>query len=285
MRILGLESIAPISVLGIGNFDGFHVGHQRIAQDCDALLTFCPHPVQTLAFDPNFRFLTTDLELQTFFPRLLRLEFTREVAALSPVEFLDGFFGKVHPKRVVVGYDFHFGKDRSGAVSDLAAGLQKRGIELEIIQPVSVDGAPIKSSVIRRLLREAHFSEALRLLGHPYLLKGQVVAGEGRGRLLGFPTANIALPVDKLIPATGVYAGFVDLSSGRYRAMAYIGTRPTFHQHTLSVEAYLLDFEGDLYGETADVYLTRFIRPEQRFESEAALRAQIQQDIHASFSS
>lgn len=266
--------------VGIGVFDGLHLGHQEIARRSDALLTFYPHP-DTILGKSDIRYLTVLEEMRALHPRLFVMDFDAHVAKMSGEEFLDfAVRNAIGPKRIVVGEDFHFGHKKSGNVDVLKEWAKKSDIEVEVVPLLQFEGEPVKSSKIRQMLEQGQVEKAARFLGRPYLMIGKVVHGDGRGRSLGFPTANMTVDALKLIPGTGVYSGYVLLGETPKAAMIYIGSKPTFsNSGEIVIEVFLPDFDGDLYGQTLPVWIAHHIRGDQRFDSKEELIAQIQADI------
>jgi riboflavin kinase/FMN adenylyltransferase len=284
------------AALAIGNFDGVHVGHQQLfrltvdkarrrgAEAC--VLTFDPHPARVLApqwAPPLIVPLTRRLELIAGCGIDLCVvePFDQAFAAQPPEAFVqDILVSALQVREVVVGYDFTYGQKRQGTAEALRAAGRSQGFEVTVLDKVTVDGLPASSSKVRELVLEGHVDGAARLLGRPFELGGEVVRGAGRGRTLGIPTANLRTDYE-LLPRGGVYAGYARLSDGsRPQAVINVGTNPTFSQgDALSIEAHLLDWEGDLYGQRLVIELWARLRPEERFPGVEALLAQIRRDI------
>src|SRR5437763_1262380 len=255
----------PGSVLTLGNFDGAHLGHQAIVRRAVAraresaglavALTFEPHPVAVLA--PG----RAPLMLQTLHDRLASLaglgvdvtviqRFTRAFAALDPEAFVRDFLLRhLELEHVVVGYNVNFGRDRAGTSETLRTLGARLGFQVEVVGPVKAvgDGEQVSSTRLRALLQAGDMSSARALLGRPYTLRGRVVAGDRRGRTLGFPTANLHLRAGLLLPPDGVYAVGVEVDGRMREAVLNVGVRPTFAGRQRTVEVHLLDFSGDLY--------------------------------------
>jgi riboflavin kinase/FMN adenylyltransferase len=262
--------------VAIGTFDGVHLGHRRVldaalaAGLASTVVTFDPHP--RIAFGYEVELLTTlerRLELigEAGIEEALVVEFDLELAKLEPEEFADAVLRPIGTEVVVAGADFRFGSGRAG---DLAL-LQRFGFDARTV-PL-VEG--VSSSRIRDLLRAGEVERAAGLLGRPPEVEGIVVAGDARGGTLGFPTANLRLDPELLVPAYGIYAGAAD----GHRAAVSIGTNPHYGGEERRVEAHLLDFSGDLYGQRIVLELWRRLREEQAFSSEAELVAQIARDV------
>ena len=283
-------------VVALGNFDGVHLGHQEVLRRAVeegrrrgmkvVAATFHPHPRAVLgAGDPPK--LLTPLELRC---EMLLADGVDEVwvipfdVALSrktPEEFVkDVLIGEVGAGVVVVGENFRFGHNAAGQFGDLlrlmreaggtAVGVQVRG---------GAEGGGISSTRIRALISGGEVTGAAGLLGRPYVLRGEVVVGDKRGRSIGFPTANVLPEAEAVIPARGVYAGFVRIGEKEYAACTNVGVAPTFGRIESRVEAHLLDFEGDLYGRVVDVGFVRRIREERRFSGVDELIEQIRRDV------
>lgn len=285
-------------VLTIGNFDGLHLGHRSIidtvVEQADALggepvvYTFDPHPRAVLFPEraPK-RLVTLEQKLELFEAEGISMvivePFTLEFSRTSPEKFVREYIQRtIAPRKVYLGYDFHFGKDREGSMRLFTELGPELGFEVTIIPEVKIGDRDVNSTRIRTLLEEGKVEEAMHLLGRPYSIRGDVVHGEGRGATLGFPTANIDTE-NEILPGAGVYAGRFHVlgeEDKTYRAVINVGCRPTFHkQGEISVEAHLLDFTGDLYGVRGDLSFKNWIRAEQCFPGKEALQAQIQQDI------
>ena len=288
-------SVAGGAVVVIGNFDGVHLGHQRLFQLAASLrrpgqvvaaLTFAPHPAVVLAPQRAPKLITTEARKLDLLGQLgvdvVRLQpFDATFAGRSPEEFVDLILIEgLHAKAIVVGYDFTFGKNRSGTTSLLKTLGAARGLTIEVVDPVSVAGVVASSTEVRRLVAAGQTEDARGLLGRAPDVEGVVVAGAQRGRVLGYPTANLR-PETELGPATGIYAGWA-LRQGQAPVAAAIsvGTNPTFGAGApVTIEAYLLDFDEDLYNQPLRIYFGRRLRGEQKFDSVTALVDQIRNDV------
>ena len=282
------------TVVTVGTFDGIHLGHQEILRrvqdtarklDYDpVLVTFHPHPRVVVTPGDAPLLLTTIEEkerfVQDFFEgTVLVLEFNRPLMNMSAEQYVrDILLSRLGMKKLVVGYDHAFGKNRSGTIVELKRLGESLAFDVEVIGPVTVADRRVSSSAIRRALRQGDFTTALTMLGHPYAIHGVVEKGIGLGRKLGYPTANIRHNSRKLLPAHGVYACRAHLGRARYEGMMFIGTNHFNPEQRTSVEANLFDFEGDLYGREILVCPTRFIRENRRFESADRLVDQIKRD-------
>jgi len=295
-----LEDLRPdhATVLTLGSFDGLHRAHQalirRVGEVADGLglaaglLTFEPHPREVLADSrpavARLQVLEDKLALlgKLGLERVVLLRFTPELAAWDAARFLrQGLMGHIGLRHLVVGSNHHFGHDRGGDRHTLEAAARELGFGLDVVEPVLVDGVPVSSTRVRQALLDGRTSEAERLLGRPFRLRGTVVRGEGRGRLMGFPTANLDLEPGLLVPADGVYAVSVELPDGRaHGGMMNLGARPTFGETERRPEIHLFGFDEGLYGQGLRVDLLDFIRHTQRFQSRDQLATQLREDRH-----
>ena len=289
-------SAGPASV-AVGNFDGVHLGHQALVAAAVArsrgsggpavVLTFDPHPARVLRPQAAPAALTTlaqkeELVAALGIDRLVVVPFDARLAALSPDAFarevLQQALGARH---VVVGESFRFGRGREGDPRRLETLGATLGFAVEVVPPVLEGGRPISSSRVREALARGDLGEARMLLGRDYFVDGEVVRGDGRGRTIGVPTANLA-SLEQILPANGVYAALCRSGAGPWRPAAVnVGERPTFGGGRVRLEAHLIDFAGDLYGSRLRVAFHERLRGEQRFEGPDALVAQIRRDIDA----
>jgi riboflavin kinase/FMN adenylyltransferase len=246
--------------------------------------TFEPLPIQVLAPGAPASALSDVSERV----RLLReagadavvvFRFDDAFAKLSADEFVDRVRGACDVRRIVVGPDFHFGRRAEGDVEKLRQRGKRDGFAVDVVTPIEIDGAIVSSTRIRNLLLAGDVEAATRLLGRPYRVRGRVVHGAKRGRALGFPTINLALPKERLLPRDGIYAVWAEMGEGRFKAAASLGVRPTFGGGDRLLEAYLLDFSGELYGEEVEVAFVERLRDEIAFASPAELSAQIARDV------
>jgi riboflavin kinase/FMN adenylyltransferase len=286
------------SVVALGNFDGVHLGHQAVVRRAVeegrrrgtkvVAATFDPHPRAVLAPGSEPRLLTT-LEMRREellgygVDEVWAIRFDEALSRKSPEEFVrDVLVGEIGASAVVVGENFRFGHRAAGDFRELERLMRGFGGEAYTVPVRSEDGeAPISSTRIRRLVGEGEVAEAAKLLGRPYVLRGEVVMGDKRGRTIGFPTANVLADPALVVPARGVYAGFVRVGKDTYAACTNIGVAPTFERRESRVEAYLLGFEGDLYGREVDVSFLQRIREEKRFSGVEELKTQISRDVEA----
>ena len=276
--------------LTVGSFDGVHLGHTDVirrtvvaaARDGaqPALMTFEPHPRCVL--DPaNCPPSVTTLQEKLALVESLGIEhaivirFDRALAGLSPQQFIDLVATAMEVKRWVVGFDFAFGRERRGN----AEWLRANGHAVDVVPPFTLNGKELHSSDVRRLVTLGEMEEVTRLLGREYSMAGPVEAGDRIGRRLGFPTANIALEPNKLVPALGAYAGRAVAEEGKFIAALSVGYRPTFGGTQLRVEAFLLDFEGDLYQQRLELKFVRYLHPDITFPNTDELVQQLRSDV------
>jgi riboflavin kinase/FMN adenylyltransferase len=281
------------SVVTSGTFDGVHLGHQKILrrlqelasskQGETVLLTYWPHPRLILQpQDKSLRLLSTLSEKvklleEMGIDHLIILPFTEELSQMSSAEFIQTILvEKIQTKTLVIGYDHKFGKNREGSFEYLQSHSHLFGFAIEEISRQDVDDLGVSSTKIRTALAQGDISTANKYLGRPYDLSGQVVTGQQIGRSLGFPTANIQIADDyKLLPRDGAYAVLAEVNSIQYKAILNIGDRPTVDGEKKTIEAHLIDFEGDLYGQDLRIYFQEFLREEKKFESLDALKNQL----------
>ena len=290
-----LEKPLMNPVLTIGNFDGVHKGHlvlfdkvkerAKAIHGQSAVMTFEPHPIRVMKPGNGPPLITPmqqklDLIRETEMDVILCIPFTLEFAAISAEDFVkDVLLKKIGIKEIVVGYDYTFGHDRIGNLSLLSEMGAQFGFGVHIIEPIYINRRLVSSTSIRKLVQEGDLIDAGALLGRHYQICGTVIKGDNRGgRLLGYPTANLKV-VDELIPRMGVYAVTVNVEDNTYNGVTNIGTNPTFGEHALSVETHLLDFSGDLLGETIRINFIQRLRNEKTFNSIKELSDQIAEDI------
>ncbi len=285
------------SSVTVGTFDGLHLGHQRILAKLEEIaardylnktvVTFDPHPKKVVGKNPKkaIRILTTTAEKihllkEAGIDQLVIIPFTKEFAALSSEAFVKTILiGKLLVKEMVIGYDHHFGHNREGGVVKLETLGRELGFSVREVLPVEIGGEVVSSTAIRNSLTAGDVEKGAQFMGRLYTISGTVVKGKGRGKEIGFPTANIAPDdPDKLIPAKGVYAVDVLIDQSKYRGMMNIGRRPTFDFDPLTLEVHLFNFYADLYEKALSIRFKKFIRPEKKFTGIEELRAQLAND-------
>jgi riboflavin kinase / FMN adenylyltransferase len=282
------------TVLTLGNFDGLHLGHQELIKmvmkrarktgAVSMVVTFRPHPLKILAPEKCPPLISIYEEKIALFEKLgldvlVKIPFTLDFASMSPEDFTKKILcDLLGAKEIFVGYNYRFGKGRTGNVRTLKRLGKQCGFVVREVEQVSFDGEVISSTKIRKLLAEGSVEHAARLLGRDYAVTGIVVKGDGRGKGLGFPTANIA-PKHSIIPANGVYAVRFFVREKFYDGIANIGLRPTFDENRLTIEVHVLDFNEDIYGEEISLYFVGRIREERKFKGPDDLVRQIASDI------
>ncbi|MBT3321612.1 MAG: bifunctional riboflavin kinase/FAD synthetase [Anaerolineae bacterium] len=282
--------------LTIGVFDGVHYGHQKIisALTKDAkkngatslVISFYPHPAAVLGKRENVKYLTLPEEKAEILARmdvdvLLTHPFSQEVGARSPKEFMKAILARVKVEKLLIGYDFALGKNRIGNADYLKSLGLELGYALETFKPLSSGSDIISSSRVRDALVSGGVREAHQLLGHPYALYGSVIHGDGRGRKINVPTANIEISLEKIVPKNGVYATLAVLDGVKHPAVTNIGIRPTFtpDKERANIETHILGFSKDIYGKELKLELISRLRDEKKFASVEELLRQIKDDI------
>ncbi len=283
----------PPAVLTIGAFDGVHLGHQKLIDSVvasaratgrrAALVTFFPNPSVVLGRAQPF-YLTSNQEKLDEFARLgldvvIIVEFTLETSRIRASDFVNLLIQNLSMNELWIGHDFALGYKREGNFSFLQTLGEQRGYSVHSIEPVLLDGQPVSSSRIRDALRAGDLAQANACLGRPFQVSGLVVRGAQRGRQMGVPTANLDVWPEHALPSNGIYACRAHVGGVTYDAATNIGTRPTFDNGARTVEAHLLDFDGDLYGQTMALDLIEYQRPEEKYPSVQALIDQMQEDI------
>lgn len=282
-------------VIAIGDFDGVHLGHQEVIGRAikqaealgvpSAIMTFDPHPREVLGKPQFSRYLTPMAEKMRIFDSLgiddvYIVHFTEQLAQVSPEAYFEHMLLPMNLKAVVVGFDFTFGYKGQGTAETLMR-LAGDRMRVEIVPPYHMYGEKVSSTLIREQLHLGQLDRLQTMLGRRYRMEGTVVRGEGRGRTIGFPTANLELTARYVIPRQGVYAVRVLSGSDQWNGVMNIGTKPTFHAdegQPVSLEVHLFDCDEDLYGRTLTVEFAAYLRPEMKFSSVDLLIEQIRND-------
>lgn len=284
------------SWITVGTFDGIHLGHQAIVRELvngarrthlpSVVITFHPHPAVILKKRDRSFYLTNPEERAELLGELgvdfvVSYPFTPQVAEMSASQFVDHLHSHLHFEKLIVGFNFALGKGREGDVSTLSRFGEAYGFTVQAVSPITNGGEVISSSQIRVSLAEGDVDRVAKFLGRLYRLTGPVIPGDGRGRLIGIPTANIDIWVERALPKAGVYACTAHALGKKWNAVANIGYRPTFESAAVQprVEAHLLDFNEDLYSKSISLDFVQRLRDERRFESAEDLVIQIHQDI------
>lgn len=286
----------PIPVIAVGNFDGVHKGHYSIftlalqrataLQSKSVIVTFDPHPQVVIARNKPFSLITgldekLDLISNCKVDAVFVMPFDEEVSRIEPEDFVRRVYvDRLGIKEIVVGHSHAFGYQGSGNINLLIAAGQTYGFKVHVAEPYHVDTEIVNSSRIRALLIEGRIPEARILLGHDYRLRGVVGTGSGRGRLLGFATANMDFMKDPiLLPKRGVYMVRVPIGNTQILGVMNIGNRPTFNGTSETCEVHLIDFDSDLYGQELVITVVERLRDEMKFPSATSLKAQINKDV------
>ena len=294
----GIDDFTPLqyAVVTSGTFDGVHVGHQKIFSRLreiasrnfgeTVVITYWPHPRLVLhPEDDSLKLLNTfeekaDLLKGQGIQHLIRIPFTREFSNLTSEQFIQQILVKtIGTRKLVIGYDHHFGKNREGSFEQLKLNAPRYGFEVEEIPRQEVDHVAVSSTKIRQALEVGDIETANHFLGQPYRLTGMVVAGDRIGHTLGYPTANVEIDTKyKLIPPDGIYAVTVRLGQHTFEGMLYIGYRPTLQGTRRNIEVNIFDFDEDIYGETITVHLQKMLRGDKTFPDLEAMKVQLDKD-------
>ncbi len=281
------------SIVTIGNFDGVHVGHQKIIAEAKAraekyqlplvVVSFDPHPGKVLYPEKAPKLIKTRKQKRDLLRKMgvdyfYVINFTPSFAKKSPEEFVNEvILDSLGAKEVYVGFNFAFGKDRAGDVEFLKKQGKAKGFKVFPIEPVKIEGEIVSSSAIRKLLEHGEIRKANRFLGRYYYLEGIVIHGEQLGRKIGFPTANI-ITENELVPRLGVYASFTRLNGKNLPSITNIGYKPTFGGERIIVETHIFEFDREIYGELIEVKFVDFIRPEKKFDGVDSLVEEIRKN-------
>ena len=284
------------TVIALGFFDGLHIGHAALLNATKAAAAACGAEPAVLTFDihPDTFVKHTPVELinsasdrgyivRRFFgiEKLFYIHFNEETMRLPWQDFMEDITAQYHAVHFVIGHDFSCGFRGEGTAEKISAWCASRAIGCDVIPPVMRAGAIVSSTAVRELLRNGEVDRAAELLGHPHLLTDTVKTGFRLGRTMDFPTINMRLEENVLVPKRGVYASRVLLGEELHLAVTNIGMRPTFDGQCITVETHILDYSADLYGQRVCVEFCKFLRAERRFESPEALSAQIRADVAA----
>lgn len=289
-------SLKSKKILTIGTFDGVHIGHQKILKHIVALaqkeglvptvLTLFPHPRMVLQKDDNIKLLNTiDERIQLLknigIERVIVKEFTKEFANLSAKDYVEQILVKeLNTKQIVIGYDHHFGKNRSANIDDLKIFAKEFNFKVEEISAQEIEDVTVSSTKIRKALDNGNIEVANAYLDYNYFISGEVVKGKGIGRTLDYPTANIRIKESyKLIPRDGVYVVKSVIDNTTVFGMMNIGTNPTVSGKARSIEVHFFDFDKDIYGNVLKIEFLHWLRSEQKFENLDALKKQLSNDM------
>jgi riboflavin kinase/FMN adenylyltransferase len=298
MEILRHIESRPLSILRpillMGNFDGIHLGHQALLRRAiddakemggrSVVLTFEPHPLKILAPQRAPRLILTHKDkmtlLQSFgVDAVIVQTFDAAFAAVEADEFIREYLvRRIGVRKMWVGKDLRFGKGRKGRVEDLMRRGKEAGFEIGVIKPIQLGGHRVSSSRIRTLIEQGEVREAGNYLGRYHFISGRVVSGHGRGRHLGYPTANIVTRTE-VLPLDGIYASIVQAGGRQWRSVTSLGLNPTFGAGPRTIESYIFDFDGDLYDQAVKLFFVERIREEKKFSSAELLVEQIKLDV------
>ena len=285
----------PGSVVTMGNFDGIHLGHQtlilRTVEDSkqqgfpSTVLTFEPHPLRVLAPErAPLLILSYDDKLALFqsfgVDIVIAQSFDRQFASITADDFVRRFLvDRLKARKLWVGRDLRFGQSRRGEVNDLVRLAADGGFQVGVLDPILLQGVRISSSRIRQLVQEGRVDEVKPMMGRYHFVSGRVVTGHRRGRDLGFPTANISSPTE-VVPVNGIYATLLQIKNEQWLSVSSIGVNPTFGDGPRTIESFILDFDGDIYGEPVKLSFVKRIREERKFVMIKDLVAQMHEDVN-----
>jgi riboflavin kinase/FMN adenylyltransferase len=282
------------SVVTMGNFDGIHLGHQALVRHTveeskrlgypSIVLTFEPHPLKVLAPERAPRLLLSCQDKLDLFQAfgvdiVIAQQFDREFASIAAEDFVRRFLvERLKTKKLWVGRDLRFGQGRKGGTGDLIRVAPEVGFQVGVLDPISSDGIRISSSRIRGLVEAGCVDEVRPMLGRYHFVSGHVVTGQGRGRKLGFPTANISSQTE-VVPLNGIYATLIEVKSRQWLSVSSVGVNPTFGDGPRTVESFIFDFKSEIYGEAVKLSFVKRIRDEKKFSTVEDLIAQIHGDV------
>lgn len=285
----------PRTAVVLGNFDGIHKGHcllikkaKEIAREegiSTAVFTFQPHPTFVLTNKPPVDLIYDDIEKEYIMDKegldyYIILPFSKDVANMSPHQFIEEIIlKKLNASVVIIGADYHFGKNRAGNYSMLIEYSKNYDFDVDVIHKLKYLGREVSSTWIREEIKQGNLELANELMGRNFLFRGEVVHGKQLGTKIGFPTANLIPNISKLLPPNGVYLSSIEMDNKTYKAITNIGLKPTVDGESVTVESHILDFNQDIYGKVINVNLQRYLRPEKRFDSIERLKKQISNDI------
>lgn len=288
------KELADHCVVAIGVFDGVHRGHQQIIREAverasvmgvpSVVFTFKRNPREAItgkhpcALAPNH--LKIDILEDLNVDCMISIDFNESFASLEPEQFCENVIsGDLGALCVCVGEDFRFGKGGKGNIDTLREQGNRFGFEVNIVPLILVEQEKLSSTLLRKMIKEGKVSEVMEELGRPFTLSGHIIHGHSRGKRLGFPTANLSLELDYCVPEDGVYAGIACLEEDRYMCAINIGDNPTFGDEVKALEVFLLDFEGQVYGETLQIEFHHRLRNEISFKNENELVSQMKRDV------
>lgn len=293
MEIINKPDTAIRTVVALGNFDGLHKAHIKVLNNCideakkcgvkSAVLLFCEHPqniinkrsVSLLTDSESKMKLLCDAGMDIAYLK----HFDEVFMGLSPEEFIEFLVRELNPVALSVGYDYRFGHKAEGDIETLKMLCHQRGIDVIVTDEVTEGDVPVKSTAIRQYLKNGEIEKANAMLGRNFTLRGEVRKGLQNGRKIGFPTANVGVEENIVLPLDGVYMGYTKVEGKKYKSLINVGNNPTVNGKEVTVESHILDFNGDIYGKVIEVEFCRRLRGEIKFESLEALKKQIQRDL------
>lgn len=283
------------TVCGLGNFDGIHIGHQMLIKKVidiaykkdlePTIITFHPHPSKILTPTESVPLILTLNQKKKIFKQfgiknLVLLSFNRRFSKITYKDFIKHILiNKCNSKVNVVGYDYTFGYKGRGNAELLKKICAKKAIETYIVPPVTYHDIPISSSLIRKLIKSGELAKVIKLLGRPFSIAGNVVSGKKIGKKLGFPTANVKLPKNIVLPPRGVYATLIKIDDCIYKGAANLGIQPTFNGKTINLEVHLFNFARDIYNENIEVFFVDRLRKEKKFDTVFDFKKQVKKDF------
>ncbi len=296
MRIISDFTNIPGCAVALGNFDGLHIAHMKILNECIAYANKNGLKSGVLIFENHTGTIIDNSDIKVLTPHKEKLAiisglgldfafvktFDNSFMKLSPRDFFDYLINKLNAKAIFAGFDYTFGYKASGNATFLKKLGKEKKIDINIINEIDIDSVPVSSTLIRDMVSNGKIDTANKYLGRPYEISGKVVYGKQNGRKLGLPTANVEYEANKLLPSDGVYAGFLIMNEKKYKCLINIGMNPTFNAEVRTLEAHIADFSGDLYGKYVTVQFIRKIREEKKFISPEELRIQIESDLISS---
>ena len=286
---------SPGTIIAIGSFDGIHQGHQKIINKTissaseknlySGVFTFEPHPQEVISPENKPEYLTSKNQKISFLEQMgldyyFEQEFTKKFSQINFEDFISKILvSQLGLKEIVVGNDFRFGYNGKGNIDKLKSLANKYDFQVNVVSPYKLKGKKVSSTRIRNLVKKGKIDMVNSCLGRPYCLEGEVVRGEGLGKRIGFPTANLDLITSYVLPPRGVYIGYAYIDDNKYKAITNFGSRPTFSGRIYTIEVHLIDFNENIYGDTISVELLEFLREEMNFKSTSELIEQIEEDI------
>ncbi len=291
---MSLLKLCSPTAVGLGNFDGVHLGHQKLLAELknlsvkknlkSVIITFEPHPSKVLNPQKADQLITTSSQKESIIRSygidfLVFSPFTIEFSKINYRDFIyDHLIPKYNAKLIIVGYDYRFGYKGEGNAARIKEICKDEGIDVVIVPPVTYEGKIVSSTLIRSLIRKGDVLKARELLGRYFSIKGKIIHGDGVGTKLGYPTANVTIPADIILPACGVYAVLVSRCGKTYHGVANLGYKPTFDGKEIRLEVHIFNFDQEIYGEEVEVKFIKNIRKEVKFDNVEQLIAQVKND-------